>query len=103
MPCSTQVRTSRKPGSGDARRARIRHQRRIAATGDRGGHRLHGGVLVELVVRAQRLFNAQVMQQHRRGARILGQDQIDLAQHAHGAERDVVEVAYGRGYEIERP
>ncbi len=65
--------------------------------GQRGGR----GVLVELVVRVEPLFDAQMFEQERGRARILGEDEVGILQHLYCAERDVVEIAYGRGYDVE--
>ena len=89
------------PGVRNAGRPGVRHQGGIASRGDRPGDHFDRGVLVELVVRTEFLLDAEVLQQERRRARVLGEDEIHLAQDVHRAQRDVVQIPDRRRYDIE--
>src|SRR5690606_33001460 len=56
---------------------------------------------VEVVVGLERLAEAVVVERRARVARVLRQDAVAGPQYAHGAEGDVLEVADGRGDEVE--
>ena len=65
------------------------------------GNHLHGGVLVELVMRAQALLDTQMLKQVSSRTGILREDEIDVAQHVYRTQRDVVHIADGRGNYVE--
>ena len=58
---------------------------------------------VELEITEERFGDSEMLQQSPGVARVLGSDDVALAQHAQRAQRDVFEVANGRGDEIKRP
>ena len=90
-----------KTGIGNTRRAGIRHQRDRLARLDSTGNGLDGRMLVELMVTPHPLLDPQMSEQHLRGPRILGQNQVHVRKHPHGAQRDIVQVADRRGHHIE--
>ena len=58
--------------------------------------------LVELEIAQQRFGDAEMLQQLAGVARVLGGDDVALAQHAQRAQRDVLKIADGRGNEVKR-
>ena len=58
--------------------------------------------LVELEIAQQRLGDAEMFEQLAGMPRVLGGDDVTLAQDAERAERDVLEVANRRGDEVKR-
>lgn len=89
-----------KTGIGDAGRARIRHQRRIASGRDRLGDHLHRGVFVEFMMGIEFLLDAEMFQQERSRPRILGEYEIHVAQDIDRTQRNVVEIADRGGNDI---
>ncbi len=86
---------------GDGGRAGIGHQSDGFATQEAIDHGIDLLVFVELVMRLHGRVYVVVVEQHRRGARVLGQHEVGFAQHTQGAQRDVVHIADGCGNKVE--
>ena len=89
-------------GVADARCARIRDERDLLAALQPFNYLLGALGLVELEVAEERLADFKMFQQLPRAARVLRRHHVALPQHAQGAQRDVLQVADGRGNQIER-
>ena len=90
-----------KSGVANARRAGVRHEHHgFIACGQPFCYRLGRLVLVELMVRLEPRLDVVMLEQHTRRARILSQHEVGGLEQFEGAERDVSEVAHGRGHEI---
>jgi len=88
-------------GIGDARHARVGDERHVPG-GQRVEHRVELGQLIVLVIAGHRRGDRVVVEQHARGARVLGGDQAGLAQNPQRAQRDIFQVADGGGNDIQR-
>jgi hypothetical protein len=87
---------------GDERRARVAHERDARAARERGEHKLAALPLVVPVQRDRLSGDPVAIEQHARVARVLGQHELGLAQHAQCAQRHVLEVADRRRHEMQR-
>ena len=90
-------------GIADAGTAGIRDQRDFFAAPETFDDFLAASGFVELKIAEQRFGDAEMLQQSPGVARVLGGGDVALAQHAQRAQRDVLEVANGRGDEVKRP
>ena len=88
---------------GNARRARIGHQCARFAVSQTGDQGFAACALIVLMIADLRLIQAEMGQQLRGDAGILGGNEVRLAQYLHGAFADIGKVADGRGDQIQRP
>lgn len=58
-------------------------------------------MFIELVVGIHLFLDAQMLEQHRRGARVFSQNKIDFGKHPDGPNRDVVQISDRRRNDIE--
>ena len=88
-------------GIGDAGRARVADDGDARARPERCGEFNGAGGLVVLVVADGGRADTEVVEQLLRLARVLAGDAVDRAQDAQGAQGDVLQIADGRGDEVE--
>ncbi len=100
MPSSTQVRTSRNPGSEMPGVPASLTRAYVASAGYGVGDLPDGRMLVELVVRVHAFLDAEMFEQYCARARVLGEDEVYRPEGVYGAKRNVVEIAYRRGYDV---
>ena len=87
---------------GDARRAGVGDQGNVPPLLQQAEQALRLGHLVVVVVAQQRAGDVEMGQQLAGVAGILGGDQVHAAKDAQGAQGDVVEIADGRGDDVQR-
>ncbi len=90
-------------GIGNQRHARVADQRDASARAQRGHQLCRARRFVVLVIAQPGRFDAVVRQQAGGVARVLARDQVHFAQHAQGAQRKVLQVAYGGPDDKELP
>ena len=89
-------------GIGDAGHAGVGDQRDLGAAFEIDDQFGGFGHLVVLVIADQSRLDAVMAEQLQGLARVLAGDQVDFFEDAQGAQRDVFEIADGRGDEVER-
>ena len=88
-------------GIGDGGRSRVRHDRDTGAAMQFRDQLLGLCVLIIFVIAGERLFDPEVVEQSQCVACVLRCDQIHRLQCAQNALRNIAQIPYGRGAEVE--